>query len=464
MRPTGKRVMLVAPPGRCTTGGSFHAVPPEGVARLSAWLRKHGFEVAALDTLIEGYDLRLVEGKTVRYGITADQAAAMIAEWSPDVIGFSCPFTCTEADVIQIARACRSLLPDAWIVLGGAHAAANAAALLKNEPVVDLVALSEGEQALASLVSSIRGGGNPTEVDGFASRKGDGSIQKRPLKQFLDLDRLPLPAWDLFPIAAYAKANSPHFGMGQGRRYLPTTWSRGCVNACSYCLTPRFWGRGNYRKRSIARILDEARSLHEKFEIEELHVEDDCLLANKAWFHAILESMAQENPGLRLDFPNGLDVTDLDGLTADKLARAGTIRAGLAFDAGEPAKPLKWVGKQIPLKQGREAVNMLHAGGITLIGYFMLGFPGQTIDDMRATVDYALSLDLDALSLFIATPFPQTPLHTYCERAGLLVRPYDYEDFRFSSGHIRTSEFGPADTERLRHEGWLKFQNRRRDL
>jgi len=437
-------------------------VPPEGAARLAAWLIHGGFEVAALDVLIEGYDVHVVEGKTVRYGLSVNRAAARIADWSPDVIGFSCPFTCTEPDVIEIAKACRSLLPDTLIVIGGAHAAANATALLGNESALDLVAVGEGEQAITSLLLHVNRGGSPVEMDGFAFRGPDGGIRQRPLKSFIDLDRLPLPAWDLFPLDAYAKANAPHFGVGQGRRYLPTTWSRGCVNACSYCLTPRLWGRGNYRRRSIAKIIDEARSLKQEFKIEEMHIEDDCLLADKDWFHAVLDAMAQENLGLRLDFPNGLDVTDLDETTVAKLARANTVRVGLAFDAGEPEKQLRWVGKRVSLKLGSEVVAMLHDVGISLIGYFMLGFPGQTIDDMRATVDYALSMDLDALSLFIVTPFPGTPLHTYCKRKGLLVAGRDLRDYRFSTGHIHTAEFGPGDTERLRHEGWLKFQNRRR--
>lgn len=462
VRSKGKRVMLVAPPGRCLPDGSFHAVPPEGVARLAGWLRRHSFEVAALDVLIEGYDERRQDGNTVRYGLAADQAASRIAEWGPDLIGFSCLFTFAEPDLIEIARACRSRLPDALQVFGGAHAAADADLLLSKEPAVDLVALSEGELALVSLLSAIQAGADLTELEGFATRRDDGSIQKKPLKRFLDLDELPRPAWDLFPVAEYARANAPHFGRGQGRRYLPTTWSRGCVNACSYCLTPRRWGRGNYRKRPVESIIAEAKDLRASFEIEELHIEDDCLLADKSWFHAILDKLANERLGLFLDFPNGLDVTSLDSPTAAKLARAGTFRAGLAFDAGAPESPLKWVGKQPSVECGRRAVDMLHDVGIELIGYFMLGFPGQTIDDMQATVDYALALDLDSLSIFIATPFPGTPLHSFCERRGLLVGADDYKDFRFSIGHIRTDEFGPQDTLRLRRAGWLEFHKHHR--
>ena len=458
MSPARQRVMLVAPPGRCTPGGSFHAVPPEGIARLAAWLRQSGFEVAALDVLIEGHDVRVPEGNTVRYGLGAEQATEKISAWSPDLIGLGCQFTCIEPDVLGIAKACRNLLPEALIVMGGAHAAVNARALLEKEPALDCVALSEGETALVSLLEC----GNPAEVDGFAHRMKDGSTRSLPLKHFLDLDRLPLPAWDLFPLDAYARANSPHFGTGSGNRYLTTTWARGCVNACSFCLTPRLWGRGNHRKRAVQSIIDEARRLHEEFGIEELHVEDDCLLADRDWFHAVLDAIAGENLGLRLDFSNGLDVTDLDRITIAKLARAGTTRLGLSFDAGEGDPSLRWVGKQVSLPKGQEVATDLREAGISLIGYFMLGFPGQTIDDMRATVDFALSLELDSLSLFIATPFPGTPLHAYCEREGFLVGADDPRDFRFHTGHICTPEFGPEDTQRLRREGWEEFHRRRR--
>jgi anaerobic magnesium-protoporphyrin IX monomethyl ester cyclase len=458
MSPACRRVMLVAPPGRCTPGGSFHAVPPEGTARLAAWIRQHGHEVAVVDVLIEGYDLRVNEGRTVRYGLSAQRAASKIAEWSPEVIGLSCLFTCTEPDVLEIARACRARMPEALMVMGGAHAALNARALLEKEPALDCVALGEGEAALASLLES----GNPAEVDGFAHRLDDGSARFRPLKRYLPLDRLPLPAWDLLPLEAYARANAPHYGMGSGKRYLTTSWSRGCVHACSFCLSPKLWGPGNHRKRPVADILDEAGGLVEQFGIEELHVEDDCLLDDRQWFHGILDEIARRLPGLRLDFSNGLDANQVNRPTAERLARAGTVRLALSFEAGEPSPGQKWTDKRVPLQKGREAVAALHDGGIDLVGFFMLGFPGQTIDDMNATVEYALSLDLDAVSLFIATPFPGTPLHTYCEREGLLVQPCDYRDFRFCTGLIRTPEFGPGDTERIRREGWEEFHRRRR--
>lgn len=463
MSPSRSRVMLVAPPGRCTSGGSFHAVPPEGVARLAAWLRQARFDVAVLDVLVEGYDVRAGEGRTVRYGLSADEAAARIADHAPQLIGLSCPFTCIESDVLDIARACHALMPEAQILLGGAHAAVCAEALLHREPALSGVALGEGELAMESLLWCVRDGGMPDQVDGFACRQADGGVVSRPRREALDLARLPMPAWDLFPLEAYARANAPHYGVGAKKRFLTTTWSRGCVHACGFCLSPRLWGVGNHRKRTVESILNEARLLQEVYGIEELHVQDDCLLHDVAWFCEVLDAFAAWGSGPRLDFSNGLDVRRMDHDTAAKLAQAGTVRMALSFDAGETTRGLRWTSKRVPLPVAVDRVRALGGRGIDVVGLFMLGFPGQTISDMHRTVEYALYLDLAALALFVVTPFPGTPLHAFCEAEGFLVKPHDSRDFRLNTGLIRTPEFGPEDTERLRREGWEEFQRRRRE-
>ncbi|MDY0000112.1 MAG: radical SAM protein [Polyangia bacterium] len=457
------RVMLVAPPGRCTPQGSFHAVPPEGIARLGAWLRQRSFDVFALDLIAEGYDVRKEEGRTVRYGLGADEAVQRITACSPDVICLSCLFTCIEPDVLEIARLCKDAMPASTVVLGGAHAAATASEILNKEPAVDLVALGEGEAALASLLQCLQDGGEVHDVAGFAYRTSDGGPKSNPVEDYIALDQLPLPAWDLLPVEFYRRANAPHFGVGAGVRFLPTTWSRGCAQACGFCLSSRMWGKGNHRKRSIEHVLDEARVLKEVHGVEELHVEDDCLLHDKDWFHSILDAKAERLPELGLDFSNGLDIRRVDADTASKLARAKTVRLGLAFDTGVSTRELEWTSKRSSLAQSKETLAALHDGGIKVVGFFMIGFPGQTVGDMNATVDYAQSLELDAMSLFIVTPFPGTRLHAHCEREGLLVPDADPRDFRFSTGLIRTAEFGPEDTERIRREGWEAFHRRRRE-
>ncbi|MBW1810283.1 MAG: B12-binding domain-containing radical SAM protein [Deltaproteobacteria bacterium] len=455
-----KRVMLVVPPGRCTPEGAFHAVPPEGVARLAAWLRQHGIEVSVVDTLIEGYDNRLIKGKSARYGLTASQAADRVLDWKPDLIGISCLFTCIAPDVMEIAKACKSIEPRIPLVIGGAHAATNSVPILEKEQAVDFVALGEGEQTFMALIDCLRNGGNPSEIEGLTGRENGQIFKGHLVSQNIDLNTLPPPAWDLFSIDSYVEADSPLCGPQGKKRFLPTSWSRGCINACSYCLTSRVWGTGNYQKRSVAHILDEVKTLRNSFNIEELHVQDDCLLADKTWLHTILDALANEHPELVLDFSNGFDIMTLDIETIARMAHAGTRRVSLSLEAGMPEKDLRFIHKRVPLSHAREIIAALHGHAIYITGNFMMGFPGQTIDDMEATVEYALSLDFDKLCLFIATPFPGSPLYAYCERHGYLVEPHNFNDFRFSKGLIQTGEFGPKDTERIRRDGWLRHKTK----
>jgi phosphonoacetaldehyde methylase len=456
-----KRVMLIAPPGRCTPDGAFHAVPPEGLARLAAWLRQHGIEILVVDTLIEGYDIRSIDGDSARYGLKARQVADRVLDWKPDLIGISCLFTCIAPDVLEIAKACKTIEPRIPLVIGGAHATTNSASILEKEQAVDFIVLGEGEQTFTALLDCLRNGGSPSEIDGLAGRENGKIFRGHPVSQNIDLNLMPRPAWDLFSIDRYVAADSPHCGPQGKKRFLPTSWSRGCINACSYCLTSRVWGAGNYRKRPVSHILDEVKAFRDKFDIEELHVQDDCLLADKTWLHAILDALTHEHPELVLDFSNGLDIMTLDIETITKLARAGTRRVALSFEAGMPDNDLRFVQKRVPLTHSRKSIAALHDNAIHITGYFMMGFPGQTVSDMEATVDYALSLDLDKLCLFIAVPFPGSPLFTHCERHRYLVEPQNFNDFRFSKGQIRTEEFGPKDTERIRRDGWLRYQNKR---
>jgi len=451
-----QHIVLVSSPGRCKPDGAYHATPPEGLARLVSWLQARGRRVSVVDSLIEGHSERRPDGASMRYGLSGAEVSRRVAALQPDLIGLSCPFTCTAPDVLEIAKLCRRERPQTPILLGGPHAALNAESILLQEPSVDYVALGEGEVTLAALADELRPGGDPERAPGLAVRTGSG-VTRRAMPGLIDLDSLPRPAWDLFDLDAYARAAAPHSGLGSGRRFVPITISRGCRRSCAYCASPQFWGRGQLRTRSPTSVLDEIAWLVSAFGVEEIHLEDDCLLADKEWFLDVLGALADSTIALRLELPNGLDASRMDSRTAALLARAGITRVHLSFEAGPVEVRRHGMSRRLTRDVALAAVRALQEHGLSVRGYFMLGFPGQTVSDMDATVDFALSLGLDDLALFIVTPFPGTPLHESCRREGWLVDADRLIDFRLSVGHIRTADFGPEDTERLRRAGWEAF-------
>jgi radical SAM superfamily enzyme YgiQ (UPF0313 family) len=94
----------------------------------------------------------------------------------------------------------------------------------------------------------------------------------------------------------------------------------------------------------------------------------------------------------------------------------------------------------------------LKARGIKTCGFFIIGFPGETMDDMRETLAYANALPLDQRNIYIATPYPGTPLYDLCDKRGYLQSkvPALYDDLLYTRGLIKTPEFSPEDVEELK--------------
>jgi radical SAM superfamily enzyme YgiQ (UPF0313 family) len=103
----------------------------------------------------------------------------------------------------------------------------------------------------------------------------------------------------------------------------------------------------------------------------------------------------------------------------------------------------------MPFDGALSLVDALKAEGIKTCGFFIIGYPGETLDDMRKTLDYANTLPLDQRNIYIATPYPGTPLYEDCKREGWLVSD-DYKDLLYTKGLIQTPEFTPGQVEALK--------------
>jgi anaerobic magnesium-protoporphyrin IX monomethyl ester cyclase len=105
--------------------------------------------------------------------------------------------------------------------------------------------------------------------------------------------------------------------------------------------------------------------------------------------------------------------------------------------------------KWVKFDDALDLVVSLSLEGIQTCGFFIIGYPGETLDDMKRTLDYANALPLDQRNIYIATPYPGTPLYDDCKRNGWLVSD-DYDDLLYTRGLIRTLDFGPEDVEALK--------------
>jgi len=160
-------------------------------------------------------------------GILSDQEITAFLERPYDLIGFSVSSRAYRESV-DLLRRYKYLHPDTPVVYGGPHVSMMKEQALEREPMIDYAVVGEGEVTFYELVSVIKEQGvNPKpedlqRIDGLIWRHDDEIVVNRSREQIQDLDALPLPAFDLFPVKRYPSE-------------YPITTSRGCPFSCTFC-------------------------------------------------------------------------------------------------------------------------------------------------------------------------------------------------------------------------------------
>jgi len=380
---------------------------PIGLAYLKAVAQEAGHEVKVLDNNV--LNLGLEEALERIKG--ADIAAISMT-------------TPTYNTVKKMAKAIRSKL-GIPVVLGGPHPTIDPKDCLNFS---DFVVVGEGEKTFAELLECFEKGRKLSglkKIKGLGFRWGNKKIinKARPLDQ--ELDRLPFPDWNGFPIEKYGSA------IRTSGRSLPIVTSRGCPFNCCYCFKGLF-GRA-FRPRSPKNVVDELAYLKKEFGVKEFQIADDAFAANKKRAVEICKEIVERKLNLPWSLPNGIRAGSLDEELIKWMRKAGLKYTGLGIESGNQ-DILNCAGKQQNLEQVRDAVRLLKKYKVTTVGFFMFGLPGDTVETMKDTVKFAKSLDLDYCSISMTTPYPGTRLYNeISEKGGKFLTKSQEELFSLGS-------------------------------
>lgn len=437
------RILLIKPyqPTR------FHTcMPPLGLLYLVSTLREQfgsRVEIRLIDAVLE---------RKRWHDLEADLAA-----FRPHLVGLSA-LNWQARESGRIAHLIKQKFPETIVALGGPFAHRNTARICATK-VFDWIFDGEadlsfpitverwfyGDRDLGGIVGLTWRSDSGYRTNGCPSSMADGKL----VGVVEDLDQLPLPAWDLVDFDAYAAELNMNL-MLRGRRYAPLFTSRGCPFLCTYCHD--IFGK-RFRWRSPENVLAEVRLLRETYGVDELEIIDDIFNMNSPRMREVCRGIAPLK--MHLCFPNGLRFDILDEQDVNALVEAGTYSACVAIETVTP-RLQDMVRKRLRLDAALRSIGWMTQRGASVEGFFMIGFPTETAEEIEATIRWAVNSDLTLANFFLVVPQPGTPLHD----VALKEAPHAFSNQimqEYCNGQSWYQDAYGVDLARIQRQAHLRF-------
>ena len=417
------RVAVISPPLRVSRDFiDYPYFADLGAVQAAAVLRESGHDVALVDALaLEGSTLAPLDDGYVLLGATVAETLARVDRCDAIVVAYT-PFHRPPARDPVLAELCAGLR--APIVLadlyqsGQHYVAAAPEAILAAYPEASALLQHEGEDALAGFVARAIAGER-----GFSASGGEVRA----------LDGLPLPAWDLVDLDAYARFHRrvvAHLGRGGWAFPIegscaPLVTSRGCPFRCVHCSSNpgRAAGAPKTQRRYTGAYLDRALAALAARGVRTVHVLDELANVNERHFDELLAQI--ERHDLRMEIPNGLRA---DYVRTHHLSRmrARMTTLSVSAETGSQRVATEVVDKQLDLGAIERVAEGAHGVGLPLLVHFMIGLPGETAPEINETLAFATRLRERHgawPAVQFATPLPGTRLAEMARGAGRTVLP-----------------------------------------
>lgn len=377
------KVLLINPPWK-----HFAIYPPIGLSYVAGYLNLKNIE----------YDLLECEANK----ITNEELKRIVEKGNYDIAGLTATTSSFEAAKL-CAQTIRKTGKNIKIVLGGVHASS-----LPKETIAcdefDVIVKGEGEITFYELIGRMRFSEDLAGLLGVCYKKENGEVVEngnRPLVQ--DIDTLPFPARNKLPNHKYLGA--PSFPKVGNIATIVTT--RGCPFPCTFCSAHAVWDK-KIRMRSKQNVIDEIREVWEKYGVRVVMFKDDTFTLKKLRVYEICADIRKYFPDLLWNCSSRVDTVDYDLLKAMKESGCRLIEFGV--ESGSE-RILNTIKKEINLELAEKAIQNCKKLGIQTNVYFMIGNPGETMEDIEKTIEFAKRTDPDSAQFAITTPFPGSQLY-----------------------------------------------------
>lgn len=393
------KILFVMPlVGAWATHGK-HLSPNQLYAHWAAYVREKGYD-----------DVAVLDGKALE--IPMDELVQKVKEKNPDIVvlgeqlhgygGYGVLRHFNEASV-----KIKAALPETKIVLGGLWYSAMPILTLDTMPSVDYVVMGE-EESFFDLVDAIAKNKPIKDVAGVSCRV-DGKPFMGPHKPLLEnLDLLPLPAYDLFPMEKYV-------GHTYWKPFVDMVTSRGCPSACTFCYEwDQFDPRSpsdflKWRAKSPERVMEELELLHNKYGVQVVVIQDDNFNVDPQRVKRFCElKKEKKNPIKWVSLGRAVDWVNCESILP-LMRETGLFMGVFGIEVTTPEE-LKKIAKGITIDQIRKTIEILRKHDIAVVADIMMGFEYDTEAIIKQRFDFTDEVDPDILWVGYVTPAPNSPM------------------------------------------------------
>lgn len=382
-----------------------------------------------------------------------------IADFQPDLIGASA-WAISFKSAVEAVKAAKERVPGATVILGGNYPTLNPAQAY--EPgCFDYLMMGECEKSFPEFVRLFAAGDRESiaKVPGIYYRTADGAVVKNRNVFTRDLDELGSVDYDFIDLERSFRRGYMTTMLGP-RRKVAMFASRGCEYACNFCTAPIMNGTA-LRHYSVDHLTREIRKLYQGYGVRMIYFMDDNATQDKPFFKDLCRGIAELGyPDLTVELYRGVRLENLDEEMVILMKRAGFKMLTIAPESGSD-RVRKLMKKDMEEADIRRAAAMIRRAGMSVQGYFIIGYPGETADERKMSYRLIEELGLDVFSLHKYMALPGTPTFLKLVRLGKIARNHTDESHLIGEGLPNYNGDLPADIDREIFETYARFYVRR---
>ncbi|MBN8621085.1 MAG: radical SAM protein [Anaerolineae bacterium] len=372
--------------------------PPLGILYISAYLKRQGFAVGVFDSTFR----------------TMNDFKNLITSERPSIVGIYTNMM-TKRNVLEMVRLCKEA--KLKVVLGGPEPPYYAADYLQRG--ADVIVKGEGELTLAELIPHLALSGTVQleSIQGIAFLDGDGKLVETLPRPFIpDLSANPWPDREAIDIPMYMKTWKDH----HGKSSVSVIQARGCPYTCRWC-SHSVYGN-SHRRRTPEDAADEVLWIKEHYNPDLIWYADDVFTINSRWFFQYADALKQR--GVRIPFECISRADRLNEEVVKTLADMGCYRLWNGSESGSQ-RVLDAMDRKVKVKDVQEKTHLLQRYGIETGMFIMLGYDGETIQDLEETVEHLKISNPDIFLTTVAYPIKGTAYYAEVESRVLSEKSWD---------------------------------------